>query len=175
MIIIEYFTSETEMYEREREIVNDSFLARPDVYNIKLGGSGGWDYINSNGLSVDIRVQHENDPTIPGRIRDTLRKNNSGVEFDTVAREKGRKIVIENSLGYLDPEVRKKAHEMSKTAEAMINQKESFKKIGHMQGEKNSQFGTIWITNGEFNKKIEKDSVIPTGWRKGRIIKRSNS
>ena len=37
---------------------------------------------------------------------------------------------------------------------------------------KNSQLGTQWITNGEINKKIKIDNVIPTGWNLGRIIKK---
>ena len=34
--------------------------------------------------------------------------------------------------------------------------------------EGNSQFGTVWITNGEISKKIKKNDAIPDGWRKGR-------
>lgn len=34
---------------------------------------------------------------------------------------------------------------------------------------KNSQYGTMWITNGTKNKKIKKDDVIPEGWYKGRV------
>lgn len=42
---------------------------------------------------------------------------------------------------------------------------------GKSRGEKNSQFGTMWITNGTSNKKIMKDSPIPFGWKRGRKIK----
>lgn len=41
-------------------------------------------------------------------------------------------------------------------------------------GEKNSQFGSIWITNGKENKKIKKNSVIPEGWYKGRYMRRTH-
>lgn len=37
-------------------------------------------------------------------------------------------------------------------------------------GSKNSQFGTIWITDGKTNRKIKKDSSIPLGWMRGRNI-----
>lgn len=40
----------------------------------------------------------------------------------------------------------------------------------HQAGNKNSQYGTMWITNiatGE-DKKIKKTDVIPSGWEKGR-------
>jgi dissimilatory sulfite reductase (desulfoviridin) alpha/beta subunit len=34
--ILEYFTNETSMYSKEKEVVNEEFLARPDVYNLSL-------------------------------------------------------------------------------------------------------------------------------------------
>jgi hypothetical protein len=39
----------------------------------------------------------------------------------------------------------------------------------HQKGQGNSQYGTMWITNGNENKKIKKDvDIIPDGWYKGR-------
>lgn len=40
--ILEYFNSSLEMFKREKEIVNEDFVKRSDVYNIKAGGDGGW-------------------------------------------------------------------------------------------------------------------------------------
>lgn len=39
---------------------------------------------------------------------------------------------------------------------------------GQQSGANNSQFGTIWITNGTDNKKIVNQGIIPYGWKKGR-------
>ena len=50
-------------------------------------------------------------------------------------------------------------------------QKEAFGRIGHQQGEKNSQFGTMWVTNGTENKKIRKIDPIPEGYWRGRKLK----
>ena len=36
------------------------------------------------------------------------------------------------------------------------------------KGSNNSQYGTMWITNGVDNKKIRKEDVMPEGWYKGR-------
>lgn len=32
----------------------------------------------------------------------------------------------------------------------------------------------MWITNGEVSKTVDKDSIIPDGWKKGRILKKLN-
>jgi hypothetical protein len=47
----------------------------------------------------------------------------------------------------------------------------SFKAIGHQQGQFNSQYGTMWVTNGETNKKIKKSEPIPEGYSPGRKLK----
>lgn len=47
----------------------------------------------------------------------------------------------------------------------------SHQKSGNSKGSKNSQFGTMWITNGTDNQKIKKDEHIPDGWYKGRVLK----
>ena len=62
-------------------------------------------------------------------------------------------------------------HHTEKTKQKMRN---TFKNNKHQQGEKNSQYGTCWITNGEINKKIKKEELlkyISNGWTKGRKIK----
>ena len=38
-------------------------------------------------------------------------------------------------------------------------------------GKGNSQFGTMWITNGTTNLKIKKTDIIPDGYYKGRVCK----
>ena len=53
--------------------------------------------------------------------------------------------------------------------------KNTFKEIKHQQGEKNSQYGTCWVTKDNENKKIKKeelDTYIQMGWIKGRKIKK---
>lgn len=45
--ILKYHDSKETMYEHERKIVNYDFIKRTDTYNLKLGGEGGFDYVNS--------------------------------------------------------------------------------------------------------------------------------
>ena len=46
--IIEYFSTPEEMFAREKEVVNESFLRDHNTYNLRRGGTGGFDYINKN-------------------------------------------------------------------------------------------------------------------------------
>ena len=57
-ILFEYDNKE-EAYLRESEIVDEMFIARLDTYNIKLGGCGGFDYINDNNLSGRVGNQEK--------------------------------------------------------------------------------------------------------------------
>ena len=56
--ILEYFDTEKEMFDRENELVNEEFLLREDVYNIRRGGFGGFDYINNSGIPKMLGKNH---------------------------------------------------------------------------------------------------------------------
>ena len=60
-------------------------------------------------------------------------------------------------------------HLHSKETKRMIGIKNSISQ----KGEKNSNYNTMWITTGIINAKIQKDSIIPDGWKKGRVMKNS--
>ena len=48
----------------------------------------------------------------------------------------------------------------------------------YQKGEKNSQYGTCWITKDNENKKVKKeylDEYISLGWKAGRVIKNKNT
>lgn len=48
-VILETFESAEAMYAREKEVVNDKFLLREDVYNLRCGGHGGFDHMIKSG------------------------------------------------------------------------------------------------------------------------------
>ena len=51
--VLEYFNTREDMISQEIEIVNEDFLLRDDTYNVRRGGTGGFDYINKNGLNIN--------------------------------------------------------------------------------------------------------------------------
>ena len=65
-----------------------------------------------------------------------------------------------------------KAIEAARTPEAREKQKQKLKEIRHQQGERNSQYGKVWIYSLERKEsiKINKDDPIPDGWCLGRKI-----
>jgi hypothetical protein len=74
---------------------------------------------------------------------------------------------------FTNPEIQALGRVAALTTEARANRIASFQASAHAQGSKNSQYGTMWITNGINNIKISKDSTVPEGWRKGRVVKNS--
>jgi hypothetical protein len=51
--ILFVFQTAEEMYAKEAEIVNESFLKTENTYNMTVGGFGGWDYANKKGLNAN--------------------------------------------------------------------------------------------------------------------------
>lgn len=167
--ILEFFDTANEMFAREKEIVTEEFLLREDTYNLKHGGHGGFDYVNkvtdSSAKSKAGMLGYE------ASVRSGKRKQ--------FTREDVLKAVSALKLKrLLDPEFAEQQRINSLTArikaitpEVKAKRKETYKKIKHQQGAANSQFGTMWVTNGVTNKKIKSTDLIPEGWRKGRKMR----
>jgi group I intron endonuclease len=54
--ILYVFPTKEEALQKEREIVNEEFLQRDGVYNIKLGGEGGWDHTHNDPIIKQKRL-----------------------------------------------------------------------------------------------------------------------
>jgi len=69
-------------------------------------------------------------------------------------------------------ETQPKGVELARTPEDIEKKKKTFREIEHQKGEKNSQYGKMWIHNLELkeSKRIYKNEPIPEGWNKGRIV-----
>ena len=161
--ILFIFESPEEMYNKESEIVNEEFIATENTYNLKVGGFGGFDYLNSTGLNNISKSKEVLQK--PGLIHANKLKN------DPEYRMRHLKLFSERT---------KTAHKLGKikynTFTGKTHSQETKQRIGeknsiNQSGIKNSQYGTMWITNGIENRKIKKTEPFPEGWVKGRILK----
>ncbi len=157
--ILETFDDAAQMFEREKEVVTEEFLARDDTYNLRRGGTGGFDYINSKGLRTDI--------SIPTQARVRLMSEN--VEFrrrhSVKSRETRQRLLSEGRgpKNFKCPEFQKEM-----TRRAAESNRGRKRPEGISKKERNSQFGSFWITNGLENRKTRE--TIPEGWFRGRSM-----
>lgn len=155
--IMMVFDTPEAMYAKEAELVNKDLISEENTYNIKLGGVGGWDHINSNQTEDYIRVRKAN-----GKLTGPT---NSKYGL-AAAREKYKELIKVRGGRWFD-------------SPGFIGKKHSAdtkKRIGQVTakcqaGEGNSQYGTMWITDGTSSVKIKKTDAVPCGWYKGRKIK----
>lgn len=157
--ILHDFETEEEMNAKEKELVTEEFCRRENTYNICEGGKGGFGYINANGLGIS-----ENQKRAASKI---CYKNHLIVNTPEFKAKKLKALQYANEKKramYPEGTFKNRFH----TAESKLKMSNSHKNKGC--AENNSQFGTMWITNGTINKKIKKLDIIPEGWYKGRRI-----
>ena len=146
------FDNEDEMNAKEAELVTEEFARLKSNYNICPGGQGGWGYVNK--IESNLRsIGHSRE--MYERVSNTLK-----------GRRPSEKTI--NALRRSHTEGKHKYDNFS----GKNHSEEAKKKIGEanskLVGSKNSQFGTMWITDGQANKKIKKIDIMPEGWYKGR-------
>lgn len=159
--ILHVYSSFNEMIKKEAEIVDEDFCKRCDTYNIKVGGRGGFEYINKN----NINNSNKDFKSIYKNLSDLLRGVPKPLHAIKMREsyQKGRKPA---GCSLMTSEMNKR----SRSPEAILKKKATM--AGKRKGSENSQFNTMWITNDIDNKKIKKDQPIPLGWRKGRRLLR---
>lgn len=176
--VLEEFSTSEAMYARESEVVTDEFLLREDVYNLRRGGYGGFEYINKTGShykGYSSAAERNKEISPFGKLGNEWMHIKGNAAF--------KEQVLQNPIRKLEWMTKiQKTKEINgtisdcshmNTPEVRLKVKETFAEIGHQQGEKNSQYGKMWITNGEESLKIMKTNIIPAGWRKGRVIKKA--
>jgi hypothetical protein len=162
--VLYVFDNPEEMYAKEAEIVNEEFLAMENTYNIKVGGFGGWDYNNT--VEGQKLREHSYRKWQNAGLNSILNKLKTDEEFKKQFKSRIKKLNNERTIKC--KELYPNGTFYGKTHSDETKQKMKQSAIGKHDGEKNSQYGTMWITNGVENKKIKKDTIIPNGWNKGR-------
>jgi hypothetical protein len=77
--IIEFCNGEDEMYLKEEKIVAEHYK-KNECYNMNVGGKGGWNYVNSNGINLgnnNIMRKSEEVRMIVSQKGKKIRKSNS--------------------------------------------------------------------------------------------------
>lgn len=162
--ILHVFNTEEEMNAKEKELVTEEFCSWSNTYNLCVGGKGGFSYINKNGL--------QNTPKKNKAAKENFKKcivafktKLANLEFKSFhSRRVSEGLKQKYNEGKLIPPFLGKNH-TEKTKEKM-----RISSVGKQTGSKNSQFGSIWITDGNQNRKINKNQEIPLGFKRGRFI-----
>ena len=159
--IIYELSSEAEMNAKEAELVTKDFVKKTDNYNLCPGGHGGFGYLNSYYWTKEKRESHCKKITPFGK--EFYQKNKEEIlEKLEEARKRKTQLWKEGKIDFRTF--------LGKTHTEETKQKMRKPKN---QGTKNSQYGTMWITNGSVNKKVPKDiKIIPDGFYKGRTMKK---
>lgn len=170
--ILFVFETADEMYAKEAEIVNEDFLATENTYNLKIGGHGGWDYLNDKDKFDNPTHRRDHMKMMSDEGKEARQKKLAELHKDpgwkSEFKKKSRESQIRrvNSPEYV-PGFLGKTH----TEETKKKMSDSLKITS--AGERNSQYGTRWIHSLErrVSKKISKDAPLPEGWVEGRKMK----
>lgn len=148
--ILHIFESEQEMNDKEKELV----IISKETYNLCEGGAGGFSYINKtrdhSAHNKKLASKRDYSLTDKSYLTDEVRDG---------MRMRAKKMWQDGTFKYIPYT---KGTKFSPTHKEKISQSQT--------GSKNSQYGTMWITDGEKSLKVKKDTTIPTGWRKGRVL-----
>lgn len=174
---IAVFDNAEQMFQLEKQIVNEEFILRKDTYNIRIGGQGGFEYCNTTGKRngferneigqkmgpVAYSCRYHSDPEFRAQMYQNI----------LLASQKGSQRKAELMK---DSSFRKNLSvciKSSLTEEVRLKHKNRLKEIQHQQGHRNSQYGKCWVMHLEqklcrFIQRKELQYYTQSGWVKGR-------
>jgi group I intron endonuclease len=165
--ILYVFDTPELMYAKEAELVNEDFIAESNTYNLKIGGFGGFDYLNSD--------KFDNPTHSPEHLKNMNKKMLTLYPNGPFYGKKRSSSSKEKAVSTRRARYGAGAYG---TFSGKHHTEDAKKKIGAatsnaQRGEGNSQYGTMWVysTDLKMSKKIKKTDIIPDGWIKGRKIK----
>lgn len=157
--ILFVFDNADQMYQKEAEIVTEEFLSEENTYNLKRGGFGGFDYINSTEKNL-----YGNNGKI-GFGGENLRKSLTKNRMIQQGRYDEWRENISNGTKQSYASGRQNGFKNKRHSEETLNLLR-----GHTRqcGEKNSQFGTRWIHNPITKENKKTKGALESGWVYGK-------
>lgn len=170
------FSSSEEMFAKERELVTEDFINRPDTYNLRVGGEGGWDYVNASGKASSIVNNKERfiqtDPAWLSKVG-KIGAQNKRLLWEQYPER--RELAKQHSSKGLRARYQNHPHHWNgKTHTVETKQKLSDVAKRRYSPAKNPSLGKSWMTNDLETKLVpaaEQDHLLQTGWRFGRSLK----
>jgi len=157
---LEFFPDRKSLIDREKEIVNLNEIAKENCMNLMIGGKGGF---------ISEEQQRYRSVCANKKLHEKRKCDN---EFN--------KLWLKNLKRGIKKSIMDGTHTTWKDNYSWKGKKhkEETKKIMSIKAsmrikEKNSQYGTCWITNGILNKKIKKCNIanhVNSEWKLGRIV-----
>lgn len=151
--IITICDTEEDAYKIEQELVCENIIDPEYCYNLKRGGFGGWDYVNKTDQK-QYNILGGKNAHKKYMLKTPEERSFYGKKANDTAKLRTGKYSFE---GKVHTEETKQ-----KMRESMLNR---------FNRDKNSQYGTCWITKDGINKKINKNEIIEwecNEWSKGR-------
>jgi hypothetical protein len=151
--ILEFLASREELKKRERQLVNEEKLSDALCMNIALGGSGGF-------ISPEYQFKRA---SAGGKI-----SGPKTIKLLLTPERKAKSLETRRRLNLFNTSI---ALEYANAPASIAKRKQTFAERKHMQGEKNSQFGTCWVTKDSKPIKIKKeqlDEYLANGYSRGR-------
>ena len=201
--ILKFFDTMEEAFEYESEIVTEALVMDDNCYNLKLGGQGFCTsgLVTVKDKDGNTSLVSLNDPRylsgelVPVATNTCTVKNKDGyvltiplddpryLSGELVGVTKGFITVKDKNNNYYfvsvdDPryisgELVPIWEGRKHSKESIQKQKDTYKRTKHQQGERNSCYGTCWITKDYVNKKIKKEELLTyeqNGWKLGRYV-----
>lgn len=148
--ILEFLPDRKTLAKRESEIVNETLLTDPLCMNLVRGGNGWYGFTNADHqLKCASAGGRTTNPEKSRKASEKMKETNA-------------KLFAQGILHAPDWTGRTHSDETKLKIGAINAVKQC--------GSRNSQFGTIWITNGTVNKKVNRESEIPINWVRGRVL-----
>lgn len=153
--IIEWCENRETLIKREKEIITEKYIKDVNCYNMKPGGTGGF-----NNQKHQFKCSQAAGKKHSERLINDKEYQEFYSKKISEANKLGHKKGVRKSINHYYSWIGKKHSDETKKK---IGETNSIKQMG----KNNSQFGTKWITNGVENKKIKKEEHLPENWRYG--------